>query len=334
MKILFIGFLSVIAASQPLAASTNAAATPTGPIVRAPNPDDPVEKEYRKLMEDDDAAQDEVDQWIKESHASTEKGSGPADFTLRTRINQRLDRVRDAYENFLLRHPNHVHARVAFGSFLSDIGEDENSVAQLERARELDPKDPAIWNNLANHYGHRSPVKKALEYYAKAIELSPEQSVYYQNLATTVFLFRKDAMEFYQLNEQQVFDRSLELYRKALKFDPDNFVLASDYAHTFYGIQPARPGEAIAAWESALRIAKDEDQRQGVQIHLARVKLSAGRFDEARQHLGAVTNEVYAELKSRVARTIEEKSKNPGVSAPAVPTKPVEQPKPSPATSQ
>ena len=53
--------------------------------------------------------------------------------------------------------------------------------------------------------------------YAKAIELNPAEPVYYQNFATTVYLFRKDARAFYGINEQQVFDKALALYRKAMQ---------------------------------------------------------------------------------------------------------------------
>lgn len=334
MNHLVLGLLSLVIALDLTAASTNAPAKIRDGATTSSDPNDSVEKEYRKLMEDDDAAQDEVDKWIKEDRASAAKDGATPDFTLRARINQRLDRVRDAYEDFLRRHPDHVHARVAFASFLTDIGEEESSVTHLERARELDPKDPAIWNNLANYYGHRSPVKKSFEYYAKAIELSPNEPVYYQNLATTVFLFRKDAMEFYKINEQQVFDRSLELYQKALKLKPDDFILASDYAQTFYEIRPSRNEEAIAAWNYALKIAKDEDERQGVQVHLARVKVAMGRFDEARQHLSGVTNEVYAELKRRVGKTLEDKEKKAKDSDPPGAPKQGDKPEPPSAPHQ
>ena len=112
-------------------------------------------------------------------------------------------------------------------------------------------------------------------------------------------------MEFYKIDEQQVFDRALELYRKAMKLDPANFVLASDYAQSYYGIRPIRTEDALSAWESALKIAPDETERQGVYLHLARIKLNAGRFEEVRQHLNSVTNEVYAELKKRLQRNLE-----------------------------
>ena len=303
------GLLSaLVATNQPVAVSNFVART-TGISLAVPDPNDPVEKEYQKLLETDDAAQEEVDKWIREETAFREKGAGLPDATLQARIEQRLKAVRDTYEGFLRQHPEHARAHLAYGSFLMEIHEEDEAVNQMEKARDLDPKNPAVWNNLANYYGHRSPVKKAFEYYSKAIELNTNEPVYYQNLATTVFLFRPDAMEFYNIDESQVFDKALELYHKAMKLDPDNFVLASDYAQSYYGIRPMRTGDAIAAWESALKIAPDNKEREGVYIHLARIKLSAERFEEVRQHLNSVTNEIYASLKNRLIRNLERQEK-------------------------
>ena len=307
MNDLLIGLLSaLVATNQPVAVSNFVART-TGVSVAITDPNDPLEKEYNKLLEQDDAAQEEVDKWIRDNQAFSEKGAGVPDATLRARVLQRLDPVRKSYEDFLERHPDHARAHLAYGSFLMGTQEEDEAVKHMERARELDPQNPAAWNNLANHYGHRSPVKKAFEYYAKAIELNPNEPVYYQNLATSVFLFRKDAKEFYNFSEQQVFDRSLELYRKALKLDPDNFVLVTDYAMTYYGIRPVRHDEAIASWEQALKIADTDEQREGVYVHLARIKLDAERFDEVRTHLNSVTNSTFAELKRRLVRNLAER---------------------------
>ena len=194
MDSLLIGLLSALVATNQPVAISNLVARTTGISVTVPDSNDPVEKEYQKLLETDDAAQEEVDKWIRDETAFREKGAGVPEATLRARIEQRLKAVRDAYEGFLRQHPEHARAHLAYGSFLMETHEEEEAVNQMEKARELDPKNPAAWNNLANYYGHRSPVKKAFEYYAKAIELNQNERIYYQNLATTVFLFRKDAM--------------------------------------------------------------------------------------------------------------------------------------------
>ena len=206
------------------------------------------------------------------------------------RIHARLDTVRNNYEDFLRRHPDSARGYLAYGSFLNDIGDEEAGKVQFENAAQIDPKNPAAWNNLANYYGEHGPLTNAFTDYARAIELNPTEPVYYQNLATTVYLYRKDARAFYRINEQQVFDKALALYRKAIQLDPDNFPLATDYAESYYGIRPLRTNDALVAWTNALTLAHNDVEREGVFIHLARVKTAAGLFDEARAHLDAVTN--------------------------------------------
>lgn len=267
---------------------------------------DAVEKEYQKLMDDDDAAQAEIDGWIKDNDKFATQGAGLSRQDMRRKIMARLAPVRQAYEDFLRRHPNHAEARIAYGSFLGDINDEDGSQEQLEKALEIQTNNPAVYNNLANIYGHHGPVKKAFEFYAKAIELNPNEPVYYHNFGTTVFLFRKDAKEYYGITEQEVFDKALVLYSNAMRLDPTNFPLASDIAQTYYGIKPWRFDEALNAWTNALRLASDELEREGVYVHFARIKLHAGRFDEARAHLNTITNEHYATLKQRLTKNIVE----------------------------
>jgi tetratricopeptide (TPR) repeat protein len=309
---------------------------PTTPTAAQPTAS-AADAEYRKLLELDQDAQDEVDQWIRTEQEFRRAGGGLPDATLRARVLQRLDPVRKGYEDFLLRHPSHVPARIAYASFLGDLGEEPAAIEQLEKARELEPDNPAIWNNLAHHYSHGGPIDMSLRYFEKAIELKPDEAVYYQNLATMVFLFRVDAMEYYRSDEPAIFERALSLYRKALELDPKNFVLASDYAISYYGVRPSNTldpdaqraaqdalyQKAIAAWDYALRIASTDEQRQGIHIHLARIKINQDRLDQARAHLDAVQLEPLQSLKTRLLRNLEERASpsqpatSPGAARPA-----------------
>jgi tetratricopeptide (TPR) repeat protein len=299
--------LTMFVLAMSLPSGVTAASKKNKEHVAQPDAADPIERQYLKLLADDDAAQEEVDGWIREAEAFAAKGSELSKSTLNLRIEKRFGEIRKAYDSFLRRNPKHARARLAYGSFLNDIQDEEQAVIQWEKARELDPTNPAAWNNLANHYGHRGPVKKAFEYYEKAIALDPEEGVYLQNLATTTYLFRKDAKEFYKWNEQQVFDRSLDLYKRALKLDPTNFPLATDYAQTYYGIKPLRVDEALTAWDTALKIANDEFERQGVFVHLARINISAERFHAARDYLGKISDERYQTIKDKLMRNLTEK---------------------------
>ncbi len=331
MNDLLIGLLGALLATNQPAAVSNLMLKETGISFNVPDKNDPLEKEFQKLMADDDAAQAEVDEWIKSNDKFAEQGAGHAPETLRARIQQRFRPVKQAYETFLLHHPDHARAELAYGSFLNDIGEEDAAKTHWEKGRELDPKNPAAWNNLANWYGHNSPVTKSFEYYGKAIELNPGESVYYQNFATTVYLFRHDATNYFNITEPQVFEKAMALYRKALELDPENFILATELAKSYYGINlpstaDAEAGrraaeklnkEALAAWQVAMKLARDDIERQGVCIHFARININMGRFDEARKNLNAATNEMFTTTKAALTRKlVNQESKLKGTNAP------------------
>jgi tetratricopeptide (TPR) repeat protein len=316
---LLVGLLSALVATNQPAALSNLVHNKTGLAITVPDKNDPVEREFQKLLADDDAAQAEADRWISESQQSPGKGEGIASVTLHARIKQRFEPVKNGYEDFLKRYPQHARARLAYGSFLNDIGEEGEALAHWEKARDLDPGNPAVWNNLANWHGHNGGgVTNSFKYYAKAIELDPSEPIYYQNFATTVYLFRHDATNFYKITLQEVFDKAMALYRKALELDPENFLLAADYAQSYYGFKPPKSGneetdrkgeqrfanEALAAWETAMKLARDDLERQGVLIHFARIQINAGRFDEARRNLNSVTNETLATPKKLLTKKL------------------------------
>ena len=307
MNELLIGLVgALVATNQPLAVS-NLIQQNAGVSVSIPNPNDPAERELHQLMIEDDAAMDEVDKWIHDNDAFAAHGAGESKAELNARIMARLSTVRTNYENFLQRYPDSARGHLAYASFLNNINDEKDGMLENEKARQLDPQNPAAWNNLGNYYGEHGPMTNAFAYFAKAIELDPGEPVYYQNLAVVVYLYRKDAMAFYGINEQQVFDKSLALYRKAMQLDPNNFPLATDYAESYYGIRPLRTNDALAAWTNALQVAHNDAEREGVFIHLARIKILAGRYDEARTQLAAVTNEIYAGLKDRGERNLAER---------------------------
>ena len=297
--------LSVFVATNPPAlAVSNEIQQTTGITVAVPDATDPVKQELDKVMIADDDAQAEVDKWIRDNSDFFKQGAGEPNAELNQRIRERFAPVRKAYQDFLQRHPGYAPGYLAYGSFLNDLGEEYEASQQYEKSRQLDPKNPAAWNNLANYYGEFSPVTNAFVYYAKAIELNPAEPVYYQNFATTVYLFRKDAREFYGINEQQVFDKALTLYLQAMKLAPADFPLATDYAQSYYGIKPLRTNDALVAWTNTLAIARDNVEREGVYLHLARIKMSIGWFDESRGLLAAVTNGALADLKARLVRSL------------------------------
>ena len=161
MSTVCIGLLCALVSTNQPAVVSNRSNQAKEVTASVPNENDPIEKEYLKLLEDDDGAQTEVEKWIRDDEGFEKLGASVPKAALQRRIDQRFALVRKSYEDFLQRHPTHTRARLAYGSFLNDIREEEAAVVQWEKAKELDPNNPAAWNNLANHYGHRGPIENA-----------------------------------------------------------------------------------------------------------------------------------------------------------------------------
>ncbi len=300
--------------------TTNSTPPPPKDADQLASTNSPGEAELEKIMTEDDAAMDEIDKWIQENNQFAKEGAGESKDELNQRILERLHTVRTNYENFLTLYPTNADAYIAFGSFLNDTGDEEGAFTQFDKSRQLNPNNPAVWNDLGNYYGEYSPITNAFTCYTKAIELNPKESVYYQNFATTVYLYRKDAKEFYHINEAQVFDKALALYQKAVALDPDNFELNEFYSESYYGIKPLRTNDALVAWTNTLKVARNEYEREGVNIHLARTKIAAGMFAEAQGHLDLVTNSDYADLKRRLVRTMADRKNGMRSSFDPIPT--------------
>ena len=115
-----------------------------------------VEREFRELLELDDKVHDEVDKWIRSNAKLTAKQVGIDPASLDLQVRNRLSKVGEAYKAFLNRHSGHVRARLAYGSFFSDINEIDKAMAQWKKALELAPKTRSRGTTWARRTANRA----------------------------------------------------------------------------------------------------------------------------------------------------------------------------------
>ena len=144
MSDLTIGLLSALLATNQPQAVSNLVQEHTGISVPFADGNDPAEKELRDVMVADDAALAEVNDWINTNAIA--RTNTPALKEFNQRINARLNIAKQGYETFLRNHPDSAHGFLAYGSFLNDIGDEEGAKVQYENSKQLDPKNPAVWN--------------------------------------------------------------------------------------------------------------------------------------------------------------------------------------------
>lgn len=329
MSELLAGALSVLLSTNKEAALTQLVPAPAAAVATAnAGTNDPVQVEFRALLKLDDEVTTEVQKWLDALPAGAEVSP-----ELKARIDEREGLLRQRYEDFLQKQPAHAEARLAYGSFLGDSGDEAGMVVQWEKAREVAPNNPAAWNNLAGHYAHRGPIEKAFPYLEKAIELNPRESQYWHSLGTLTFLFRRDAETHFKTDEQGVFRKAFEFYGKAMELQPLSFRLAADVAQSWYGVKPAPAADdegrkaaelklvesGLKAWTNAFRLATDGAEREGVRLHFARWQIRARRWEEARTQLDLVTDPSWLELKARLERSWRDRQASDASKTNAVP---------------
>jgi tetratricopeptide (TPR) repeat protein len=342
MSDVLVGALTVLLATNPPAALTNLVLEKTGLSALQSRTNDPIARELQLILDADDAAQDEIDRWIEEAEPEGDPAAQLAASTLRGRIQQRIEPVRNRYKEFLAAHPTNATAHLAFGSFLNAYGDEPAAIESWERARQLDPRNPAAWNNLANAYAHSGPVEKSFPMFEEAIRLNPVEPVYLHNYGTLVFMFRRDATNHFKCDEQEVFQKAFGLYQRAIALDPNNFQLAADVAQTYYGWRLPRSTNtvdatraelelattAMKAWTNALTLAPNDVDREGIQLHFARWNIRLGHLEEASQNLSTVTNTAHSVIRKRLEKTLKERgqelSRQPaeGAGTPPPPSRP------------
>lgn len=273
---------------------------------------DPVTQELKRIDAADDAAQADADKWTEENNKRTTKGTSLSDAELQRKITERFEPVLKVYGTFVQERPSEARGHVAYGNFLMAREDELGAQAEWEKALVLDPQNPSMYNSLAGRYSESGPVNKSFTYFTKAIELSPKQGAYYHNFADVLFVRRKQAALFYGLTEQGVYARSLMLYSNALSLDPLNFNFARDLAQTYYSLKPLPFDQALQAWTNAINIARQESDLHDGYVHLARVKMLAGRFNEARAQLARVTNESCLQAKTNLLKNIQQRESEAG----------------------
>jgi len=113
------------------------------------------------------------------------------------------------YKYTLKYEPDHYESLSNLAAVYQNQGRSQEALPLLERAKNINPKDPILLNNLAFTLVHQGRTRKAAEYYRVALELTPDHPLILYNLS--VCLTRKG-------NWQE----GIDLINQLLKIDPNH----------------------------------------------------------------------------------------------------------------
>ncbi len=144
--------------------------------------------------------------------------------------------------------------------------------------------------------------------YMNAVRAMPMESIYRRNLATCLFMYRKDAKEFLNVTEEQVFVMAIREFHKARLLDPENYELAKETAQAQYAVRPFNAEATLKDWNHVLNLLdkSDAEERDDVYLNIARANFMDGRFEEASKWLSKVTTESHIGMRDILQRRVRE----------------------------
>ena len=192
-------------------------------------------------MTEDDAAMDEVDDWIRtQFRPGDQRRRRLSKDELNQRIKARLDGVRQQYGQFLNNTPTTPMAIWRTAVFWTTSAMRDWPLRNFRPRANWTQKIPppgTAWPITTAKTG-RSPMPSSI--------IKRRSTWIHPKPCTTKILprwcmsFAGDAIAFYGITETQVFDKSLACTARPSNWPRRNFELASDYAESYYGIRPLR----------------------------------------------------------------------------------------------
>ncbi len=138
--------------------------------------------------------------------------------------------------------PNVARYRNNYGLLLADCGRYEESAAEFEIARQLDPSDADIPYNLGNTRNRLNQPDSAISAYQTALQLNPQHVQAWINLGLA-------------LNSANQPEEAIAVYQAARRACPSEAALALNLAILYQ--QQGQLDDAVAAYQDGLALAPD-----------------------------------------------------------------------------
>jgi tetratricopeptide (TPR) repeat protein len=156
--------------------------------------------------------------------------------------------------------------RLKRGIVLEEAGQIELSIAEHERAVELDPKLAQAHINLISLYGRMGRVEKAEQHYRAAVAISPNLADGHYNFGVL-------------LVGQERYEEAARAFERSLQLNPFHAE-----SHFNYGVMMERDGRLEEAAEHYRRAIENQPGYRLAHFHLGRILVHQGRLTDAIEH--------------------------------------------------
>ncbi|PCJ65044.1 MAG: hypothetical protein COA73_03185 [Candidatus Hydrogenedentota bacterium] len=222
------------------------------------------------------------------SEANTPSSSTPADEVeaMRNDFRHQLALAETMWKYVLSYYPNNARANNYYGEYLYDYtSQKEVAVNYWRKASTYDKSFGNSFNNLGIHYFHNGQVERGNNYLERALEVDPKNPDFNFNIAQ-MYLNHFDQLEkILKKSRKRIYKDAMKYSQKAVKYAPDDFELLQDYAVNFFAAVnfdvKADWSKAAQAWQAAREYARHDQDIFFTHLNEGRAWLRAENYQNA-----------------------------------------------------
>lgn len=139
---------------------------------------------------------------------------------------QKKDRAEELYKTAISHDSDNWMAYEGYGYFLTRNGRYDEAIEQYEKVMSMTPENPFVLNNIGINFLYKNEFGRAAEAFEAASHIEPSSSVY------------ANTGSMYYFSENYL--KALEMYKKALRLEPDNYQWMASIADTYKYIPEKR----------------------------------------------------------------------------------------------
>ena len=259
-------------------------------------PSDPLQP-LRDLLGDEQAAMEALDRYdsiqqgliewdLAMAQDLTIQGDEEAAKIKTADAEHRLQSIRQAYLLMLEAYPRNAVVMNAYGELMFHRFHDASAgVMYWKKAASSGEDEPLSRANLASYFGHSGNYELMMNYLDEALEIddkNPDVLFY----AVQIYLVHYPQVgQIKEWDKQKVFNKAMEMSRKAAEAVPSDHQLQEDYAVNFYAGENMNVKvdwkEASEAWLQTQKVAFTADDKFFAWLNHARVNTMIGNWDVA-----------------------------------------------------
>ena len=217
-----------------------------------------------------------------------------------------LQQLTQRYDKLLRTYPNYVAGLVSYGQLLNIIGMKKEGAALMSAANNLDERIPLVKNELGNYCAEEGHPLIAFAFYTAAIQLAPNEPLYYYQLGTLLTeardTFLKDAPGMWTRDK---IDEAMQAsFLTAMNLAPGNWLYAYRYGLSYYDLDLKEWEDALQFWQAFEKKLAPGFEQQVARLHQAKILVELRRPDDAQKLLDTVTDQRLATQRDTVVTAL------------------------------